>query len=637
MADKPILNIPVNVSDSDFDKFLQKFAKYKSDLEETATLWAQIGKSLGGITIPQGVSVPGSTGGGAAGGGAGGPAVPGISPSSPGGVVVTGGGISLTNRRTTNPVKQVEAIEKHSKSTEKHWAKIARHMRQSSQFMSGMVRSSISLGTTPALLGSLGAVGGFGSALFAGSVFSASDLAKQNYINKSLGLAPGEAQAFGIQYAKVGGSQGMLENVASAQGDVRQWAKLRAAGISLQDIQSASPAQLSEQLLKNIGERYRQMGPGRLGAFLGATGLDSLVNVNQARAASKYSESDFEDMHKAYEQSVKDLAVHQDALDKSTKALADFEDALQQDKNMLEEAFTDLYPLFTHMAKSVAESVAAFARSPELKEDINDIITAFSKFEKAVEWISNKLKPEATTQVQLGSGLIDAFNAAKGGNWGKVWGILNTPLNGPQNSTTPNPKTPGQQPTGTFVPDKNKAGDFTDLEKKYGLRPGILGALEGIESSGGNPNKLVGPMTKYGWRAMGPFQHSPDIIRQYKEDPFNEQQEALTTAQELARLMKEFGGDEQKAVAAYNWGEGNVKKTVQFSQKTNSDWRQHLPADVKSYLNTEQRVVDNVNNPGRAGAPAIGSPTRSGPVQVNVDVRTIPGTDATVSVGGLPR
>lgn len=45
----------------------------------------------------------------------------------------------------------------------------------------------------------------------------------------------------------------------------------------------------------------------------------------------------------------------------------------------------------------------------------------------------------------------------------------------------------------------------------------------------------------------------------------------------LNAMVKEFGGDFRKAVAAYNAGPGNIKKAVRKAEEKGGDWVQYLP------------------------------------------------------------
>ena len=53
-------------------------------------------------------------------------------------------------------------------------------------------------------------------------------------------------------------------------------------------------------------------------------------------------------------------------------------------------------------------------------------------------------------------------------------------------------------------------------------------------------------------------------------------------ARKLAHLSRYYHGDTFKALAAYNYGEGNVNRLV---QTLGANWRQGLPAETANYLN----------------------------------------------------
>lgn len=58
--------------------------------------------------------------------------------------------------------------------------------------------------------------------------------------------------------------------------------------------------------------------------------------------------------------------------------------------------------------------------------------------------------------------------------------------------------------------------------------------------------------------------------------------EYLRVGRELLKAYtKEFGGDQRKGLAAYNFGIGNVKRRV---EKHGDDWEKALPKETKNYL-----------------------------------------------------
>ena len=72
----------------------------------------------------------------------------------------------------------------------------------------------------------------------------------------------------------------------------------------------------------------------------------------------------------------------------------------------------------------------------------------------------------------------------------------------------------------------------------------------------------------------------------------------------LQAMLTEFGGDAQKATAAYNWGPQSVKDAV---SKYGDDWLAHAPKETQTY-------VTNVAGSGAvaAGAPMMPADTRAG-------------------------
>ena len=90
--------------------------------------------------------------------------------------------------------------------------------------------------------------------------------------------------------------------------------------------------------------------------------------------------------------------------------------------------------------------------------------------------------------------------------------------------------------------------------KRYNLDGALLAAVVHVES-GGNP-KAVSPAG-----AQGLTQLIPSTAQELGvQNPFDPAQSLDGAAKYLRRLLGQFGGDVSKALAAYNAGEGNVKK-----------------------------------------------------------------------------
>lgn len=109
-----------------------------------------------------------------------------------------------------------------------------------------------------------------------------------------------------------------------------------------------------------------------------------------------------------------------------------------------------------------------------------------------------------------------------------------------------------------FVNPSAATGDagmlFAGLEQRYGLPTGLLDRMWAQES--GRGKNMLSPKG-----AMGHFQFMPRTAKEFGlSDPYNLADSADAAARKMAGLLKRYSGDLTKALAAYNWGEGNLGK-----------------------------------------------------------------------------
>ena len=92
------------------------------------------------------------------------------------------------------------------------------------------------------------------------------------------------------------------------------------------------------------------------------------------------------------------------------------------------------------------------------------------------------------------------------------------------------------------------------LEGQYHLPPGLLDAVWNQESSRGQ--NMLSPAG-----AQGHFGFMPDTAKAYGvNNPMDFNQSSDASARMFRDLLKQYGGDTAKALAAYNWGSGNLAK-----------------------------------------------------------------------------
>ena len=125
-------------------------------------------------------------------------------------------------------------------------------------------------------------------------------------------------------------------------------------------------------------------------------------------------------------------------------------------------------------------------------------------------------------------------------------------------------------PPGTVQQTDENGPLFSQLESKYKLPQGTLNNVYQAESAGGK--YMFSPAG-----AEGPFQFMPATGQQYglknRADRMDTGKSAEAAAHYLSDLLTQFGGDMKKAVAAYNWGPGNVSNQgLNYAPKETRDY-----------------------------------------------------------------
>lgn len=128
------------------------------------------------------------------------------------------------------------------------------------------------------------------------------------------------------------------------------------------------------------------------------------------------------------------------------------------------------------------------------------------------------------------------------------------------------------------------------LEGQYHLPSGLLDAIWSQESSRGqNMRSPVG--------AQGHFGFMPDTAKAYGlANPMDFNQSSDASARMFRDLLKQYGGDLPKALAAYNWGSGNLAKKGLDA----------APAETRNYIRDVTAALAANQASGQGVAPVAG-------------------------------
>lgn len=116
---------------------------------------------------------------------------------------------------------------------------------------------------------------------------------------------------------------------------------------------------------------------------------------------------------------------------------------------------------------------------------------------------------------------------------------------------------------------------FPYLEKHYGLPPGLLDSVWRQESDRGR--NMWSPVG-----AVGDFQFMPSTAKAYGvKNPMDFTQSAQGAARMYGDLLRQYRGDTSKALAAYNWGSGNLDRDISAH---GADWLTYAPRETQNYV-----------------------------------------------------
>lgn len=131
--------------------------------------------------------------------------------------------------------------------------------------------------------------------------------------------------------------------------------------------------------------------------------------------------------------------------------------------------------------------------------------------------------------------------------------------------------------------------------------------------------------------AFGSTQFMPATAKQYGvmqgSSPEAVQSQANGQARYMSALLKRYGGDWDKALAGYNYGEGNVDKKLKIAKEKGVDWKTLLPQETKDYLVKVKQNAMNFGAVSASQAPTV-SPKVIATPTANMATNSVPSMKA---------
>lgn len=145
----------------------------------------------------------------------------------------------------------------------------------------------------------------------------------------------------------------------------------------------------------------------------------------------------------------------------------------------------------------------------------------------------------------------------------------------------------------------NADSRLSAVSQKYGIPQHMLYSVWAQESRKGNMKKSSAAGAK------GHFQFMPGTAKAYgisgREWDFDASSDAA--ARYFQWLLKHYNSDHNKALAAYNWGNGNLDQAI---KRYGNDWLSHAPKETQGYVSSINKMMAYKGKGGMMSRPLGG-------------------------------
>ena len=596
MSNKPIIEI--DVSDAQFRSFYELFQQYSAQVEEMPDDW----KKVAGATKEAGKSVADFAK---------------YSDTSKESLMLAAIQADAIGKAVGVAIKAQKEFASVARSGSSELEKMAKHAKSLGSEVFGIGKFLMKIGAIGAGVTGLGAIlSGLGLRDLARSAVSTQGEAR------SIGVTTGQLSAFQTDFGRYV-DPSILNRAADAQSDMRKMPyAMLATGQGLSAIQNESPDELSLRMMQRAHDWWSKTPVSMRNAqTLQGTGLNHFMSFEEVRELGAMTPHEFSEAQSNYRKDSKSFNVS----DKSTDSWYGFERELEAAGKLLK---TDLTDRLSELAPNLKDFIHSL--SGDAKILIDDVLSP-DNLKKAGDglhdlavWLgSDDFKKDATQFGKTVSDLVsDAEDLAKlihrllhpfGGDDadkdGKnnsdmgvdaATGGMSAPLMNGGDASAANAKMAdfaksvnagagsAASKVRGWIADYLSGGDNNTLANHFArsgsdtetaLSGGMSGVIlaQAMAESGGKPGATSGK------DARGLMQFTDDTAKTLGlKNSYDPVQSIGAAVKYDNLLLKKYGGDIRKVLAAYNWGPGNVDKDI---AKNGGQWESHLPAETRDYLN----------------------------------------------------
>lgn len=536
-----------------------------------------------------------------------------------------------TKEKIKKDSKEVqESLDKTEKKGERTGKQMEASGKQAAAFFSGIRNQIIALaGVTLSLKGLQDFMSSFSSKLndlaIASQAFGMAPKAMDGWIQagKAFGVS---AQEIAASFSKISDAQKKLNSGGTYDPiltDLMRFSQFTGAGI---DIRNDTPEVIQRKIEANFSKLNsnqqldfgQKFGRGYAWQQWSASG-HSLNDVDQFTRNSGLNDGAVKAaarMRKAMaelEQTLNNIGIIiyqslEPYLEDFTRWLKDLSEWMQEHPKQIRSAIDEILTGF----KSIVPTVNGATKSLENFVNVIDKIKGFLNELPGSDYVRDLGVKVGANKLEEYTGIREKTYRAR--DW--VYGLLGISTDEPeqhaQSARAPQAKGKGKQLL-DWMGDK-----FTQLEQQFNLPSGLLRSVATTES-GGNQFAVSGAGAK------GLFQFMDATAKDMGlrgGDVFDPEKSASAAAKYLSQLLKQTGGNLHEAIAAYNWGIGNVqKKGLGMAPE---ETRNYVPKvlsglQVGSAAAAQNHVNSNVTNNSKSDTNTY----HIGKVQVGNDVKAV--------------
>jgi hypothetical protein len=415
----------------------------------------------------------------------------------------------------------------------------------------------------------------WGSLLAGGALFGLDRLgagaANDRRSATGLGLSVGEQSAFQTNFKRFLDPDAFLSGVNTARTDVSKQGALWGLGVN--------PNQTTAQVALATMDKLRALAlatPDNLkGTTLNARHLDQFIDLESFQRLGKASPAEYAQQQRNYRGDVSALGFD----DKTGQAWQNFTTQIERaEATIFKVLVKGLVPLEQPLEKlsgAVVTTFERFMKGGAVEHGIDTLASWIDNFDAQVT--SDKFQSAIDGLVEDTSVIASGFhvfaNVLRGLGYG-IGGVAST-----ASTLASGFANAGWRKDFLSNPSNEKyLALLADTDKQFGLPAGFLEKQWKAESGGRlNPgNSAKG--------AIGAFQFMPGTAKELGIDPTDPLQSAYGAGQKDAQLLKEFHGQLADALAAYNWGPGNMEHYLHGDIDPKTGKKYVLPEETKGYV-----------------------------------------------------